>query len=182
MSTRETEAVVRWLERAVIGLGLCPFAGESWREGRIRMVVSQATSEAELTATLRSEVKVLAAADPQSVETTIVIVPHMLHDFLDYNQFLDRADAVLEEGNWSGIFQIASFHPYYQFAGTQPDDVSNLTNRSPYPLLHILRESSVSRAVETHPNAAQIPADNIRILETLDGQRRREIFEPPPEA
>lgn len=176
MTSPETDTIRQWFENAVLGLGLCPFAGEPWREGRVRIAVTQASTEDALVEDLHNELTQLAEADPSKLETTILGVPHFLQDFDDYNQFLNLADAVIEEFGWTGRFQIASFHPDYQFAETQPDDVANLTNRSPYPLLHLLRESSISKAVDSHPDVGQIPNDNIATLESLSDERRQQIF------
>jgi hypothetical protein len=106
----------------------------------------------------------------------LLIVPNLLHEFSDYNQFLDLADALIKRNGWAGCFQIASFHPGYQFAGTKPDDLENLTNRSPYPLLHVLRESTMRRVLAEHPNSDQIPSTNIATLRALSEERRQEIF------
>jgi hypothetical protein len=182
LTTTETDLVRKWLEQAVLGLGLCPFAAEPWHAGRVRLVVTPAVSEQALLEDLHIELTTLDTSDPRLLETTLLIIPNLLQDFGDYNQFLDLAEALLNEHGWTGRFQIASFHPGYQFAGTQPDDTSNLTNRSPYPLLHLLRESSVTRAVAEHPNPDQIPAANIATLQALSEQRRREIFDFLPDA
>jgi uncharacterized protein len=160
----ETE---KWLEKAVIGLNLCPFAKAEQVHGRIRYCVSDATHPADLLLALEKEIAFLLAQDPAKTETTLLIVPHMLADFLDYNDFLDEADSMLEHADPDVQLQIASFHPQYQFAGTQPDDMENFTNRSPYPILHLLREDSVERAVEAFPEASQIYERNIATLRQL---------------
>ncbi|HET6598648.1 MAG TPA: DUF1415 domain-containing protein [Burkholderiaceae bacterium] len=156
-----------WVERVVIGLNLCPFAKAPWARGQIRFVVSDATEPLPLLATLEAEMRRLIEADPAQVETTLLIHPQVLTDFSDYNDFLDLADAALEKLALDGVLQIASFHPDYQFAGTAPDDVSNATNRSPYPTLHLLREASVDRAVAAFPEAATIFEANVRTLKAL---------------
>lgn len=176
----ETVLVRNWLEQAVLGLGLCPFAGEPWHAGRVRLTVSTAASEQVLLEDLHSELTLLAETDPEVLETTLLIVPNLLHNFSDYNQFLDLADTLLEEHDWSGHFQIASFHPDYQFADTEPGDLENLTNRSPFPLLHLLRESTMSRAVAEHPDPAQIPVNNIATLRGLSKERLQEVFGSHP--
>lgn len=176
MPAIEMELVRKWVEQAVLGLGLCPFAGEHWDAGRVRLAVTAATSERQLLDDLGAEIAALGEADPQQVETTLLIVTHLLQDFVDYNQFLDRTDELIRDHGWGGQFQIASFHPDYRFAGITADDPGNLTNRSPYPLLHILRESTVSQALAEHPNPDQIPATNIATLRALSDERRREIF------
>ena len=157
----------QWLERAVIGLNLCPFAKAEHVHGRIRYSVSEATQPTDLLLALEEEITFLLAQDPAKTETTLLIVPHMLADFLDYNDFLDEADAVLEHADHDAQLQIASFHPHYQFAGSQPDDIENFTNRSPYPMLHLLREDSVERAVAAFPEAEQIYERNIATLRKL---------------
>ena len=157
----------QWLERAVIGLNLCPFAKAEHVHGRIRYSVSEATQPTDLLLALEHEIAFLLAQDPAKTETTLLIVPHMLADFLDYNDFLDEADSMLEHADPDVQLQIASFHPQYQFAGTQPDDIENFTNRSPYPMLHLLREDSVERAVDTFPDAALIYKRNIATLRKL---------------
>ncbi len=156
-----------WLERAVIGLNLCPFAKAEHVHGRIRYSVSDATQPTDLLLALEHEITFLLAQDPAKTETTLLIVPHMLADFLDYNDFLDEADSTLEHADPDAQLQIASFHPQYQFAGTQPDDIENFTNRSPYPMLHLLREDSVARAVESFPEAELIYERNIATLRKL---------------
>ena len=180
MTTIEMELVRKWVEQAVLGLGLCPFAGEHWDARRVRLTVTAAASEQELLEDLRAEITTLDETDSKLLETTLLIVPNLLHDFGDYNQFLDLADELIEKHRWAGRFQIASFHPGYQFAGTKSDDVGNLTNRSPYPLLHLLRESTMSRALAEHPNPDQIPSTNISTLRALSEERRQEIFGFPP--
>jgi uncharacterized protein len=157
----------QWLERAVIGLNLCPFAKAEHVHGRIRYRVSEAAHASELEQHLEEEIAYLLAADPAVCETTLLIAPHMLADFLDYNDFLDQADAALERADPDAQLQIASFHPAYQFAGTAADDMSNYTNRAPYPTLHLLREDSVERAVQAFPDAANIYERNIATLKAL---------------
>ena len=166
----------RWLERAVIGLNLCPFAKAEHVHGRIRYVVSSAQAEDALLEDLRREALHLQAADPAQCETTLLIHPQVLTEFLDYNAFLDRADALLEELELDGILQIASFHPQYQFADAAPDDISNYSNRAPYPTLHLLREASVERAVEAFPDAADIYDRNMETLRRLGLKGWRELF------
>jgi hypothetical protein len=161
-----------WLEKAVIGLDLCPFAKAV--QDRVRYAVSAAEEPEDLLADLADELRTLAAADPGEIETTLLIHPRVLGDFLDYNDFLDDADDVLADLGLEGVVQIASFHPDYQFAGSGPDDIENYTNRSPYPMLHLLREASVERAVATIPDTTQIYEKNIETLRRLghEGWRR----------
>jgi len=168
-------ATRHWLEVAVIGLDLCPFANAVHTRGLIRWTVSDAATPEGLLADLLRELRLLAEADPAEIETTLLIHPEVLGDFLDYNDFLDVADAALVDEELDGEIQIASFHPRYQFAGTAPDDVENCTNRSPYPMLHLLRESSVDRAVETFPDTGRIYEKNVETLRRLGlaGWQRR---------
>ena len=159
-----------WLQRAVIGLNLCPFAKAVHVKDQIRYVVSPARTQEELLADLGRELRALANADPEVCDTTLLIHPYVLADFLDYNDFLDVADAAIEEQGLDGVLQVASFHPDYQFADTAADDIANYTNRSPYPTLHLLREDSVDRAVEAFPEADRIYATNIETLERLGNE------------
>ncbi len=156
-----------WVERAVIGLNLCPFAKPASLKGLVRYAVSDATHAAALREDLESELRLLSVTPAEQVETTLLIHPFVLTDFLDYNDFLDVADAAVETMGLTGVIQVASFHPQYRFAGTGPDDVTNYTNRSPYPALHLLRESSVDAAVATYPDAAFIYQQNINTMKRL---------------
>ncbi len=156
-----------WVDRAVIGLNLCPFAKAVQAKNQVRYVVSDDTDPEDLLNTLCSELKRLVETDPAEVDTTLIIHPQVLTDFLDYNDFLEMADAAVEDMGLEGVVQVASFHPQYQFEGTEPDDVSNASNRSPYPTLHLLREDSVDRAVDAFPEAERIYEANIETLEKL---------------
>jgi uncharacterized protein len=160
----ETQA---WITHAVVGLNLCPFARAVQVKNQIRCVVSDATHIDALMAQLCEEMHFLAEADPAKVETTLLIHPKVFADFLDFNDFLELADAALEELDYDGVLQVAPFHPQFQFEGTEPDDVTNATNRAPYPTLHLLREDSVERAVAAFPNAEDIFDTNIATLEKL---------------
>ena len=168
------EATQRWLERAVIGLELCPFAKAVHVRQQIRWVQSEARSTDALLADLLTEMQRLSAAEPETIDTTLIVHPHVLTDFLDFNDFLDVADAALEELGLDGTLQVASFHPQFQFAGTAADDLGNCSNRSPYPTLHLLRESSIERAVAAFPQAEAIYERNIETLQKLgpDGWQR----------
>ncbi len=157
----------RWLERAVIGLNLCPFAKGPHAKGQIHYAVSLGDSRAQLLVLLRSELQALADADPQQRETSLLVVPDQFADFLDFNDFLDEAEAELDALDLVGELQIASFHPQFQFAGTAAADISNATNRSPYPTLHLIREASIDRAVEAFPEADTIFEANIATLQRL---------------
>ena len=161
------EETTAWLEKAVIGLNLCPFAKAVHSKGQIRWVLSDATEPAALLELLVQELQHLAAADPESIDTTLIVHPQVLRDFLDFNEFLGVAEEALEEMGLSGVLQIASFHPQFQFADTDEDDITNATNRSPFPTLHLLREDSVERAVAAFPDAEAIFDRNIETLRRL---------------
>jgi hypothetical protein len=159
-----------WVERAVIGLNLCPFARAVQVANQIRYFVSDATDADALLGDLRDELRLLAATEPAQVETTLLIHPRVLTDFLDFNDFLSVAESEVEALGLEGVLQVASFHPRYQFAGTALDDVTNATNRSPYPTLHLLREASIDRAVAAFPEASAIYERNILTLQALGTQ------------
>lgn len=172
---------VRWLERAVIGLNLCPFAKAPHIKGQIHYAVSEAKGLEGLRDELIEELKTLAVLSAEERETTLLIVPHMLRDFLDFNDFLDEADGVLQELDMEGEFQVASFHPDFQFADTEPDDITNYTNRSPYPTLHLIREASIDRAVEAFPEAETIYEANMATMEKLglEGWQKLDVGPTP---
>jgi len=163
-----------WIEKAVIGLELCPFARAVYIGDRIRYSISTASDEDALRRDLADELSALASAPEDVCETTLLIHPWVLTDFMDYSAFLDTADREVDTLGLRGDIQIASFHPRYQFAGTAPDDIGNFTNRSPHPMLHLLRESSVERAVAAMPDTAAIFERNIETLRRLgrDGWQR----------
>lgn len=160
-----------WVERFVVGLDLCPFAGEPLREGRVRFRVSEAETPEDLAADLAHELARLDREPASEVETTLLIHPGVLRDFQDFNQFLEVGDLLLAELGLVGTIQIASFHPDYRFAGATPDDPANATNRSPHPMLHLLREESVAAATEAHPDPKGIPRRNAEKLQ-LRARRR----------
>ena len=164
----------RWLERAVIGLNLCPFAKAVYVKEQVRFVLSDATTPEALLAELGEELLRLRDTPAEQIDTTLLIHPQVLGDFLDYNDFLDDADALVEALALDGVLQVASFHPEYQFAGSAPDDVENFTNRAPYPILHLLREDSVARAVAAFPDPDAIVERNIETLRTIgaDGWKK----------
>jgi hypothetical protein len=174
-------ATKQWLEKAIIGLNLCPFARAVYVREQIRYVVSEAESPEALLADLLGELQGLAAADPGEIDTTLIIHPRVLGDFLDYNDFLGIADAAVVDLGLEGVIQIASFHPEYQFAGSAPDDVENYTNRSPFPILHLLREASVERAVAAFPEASEIYEKNMATMRRLghEGWRRLSVAPAP---
>ena len=167
----------RWLERAVIGLNLCPFAKSVHVKGQVHYAVTAATDGAGLRQALVSELQDLVALNPQVRDTTLLIAPDAFADFLDFNDFLAEADDVLAELDLEGTLQIAPFHPRFQFAGTAEDDITNSTNRAPYPTLHLIREASIDRAVQSFPEAEAIFEVNMATLEKLgpDGWAALEV-------
>lgn len=160
-------ATRQWVERAVIGLNLCPFAKSVHVKNQVHYAVSRATTRAELLQDLTAELQALQASDPAVRDQTLVIAPSVLSDFLDFNDFLHDADRALRELGLEGVLQIASFHPQFQFAGTAADDITNYTNRGPYPMLHLLREDSIARAVAAFPEPETIFEKNMHTLEQL---------------
>lgn len=161
------QQVRRWLERAVIGLNLCPFAKAVYVKDQVRIVVSDASTERALLEELGEEMALLRDTPAEQIDTTLLVHPQVLGDFLDYNDFLDDADALLEAMELDGVLQVASFHPQYQFAGTEPDHAENLTNRAPFPILHLLREDSVDRAVAAYAEPDAIIERNIATVREL---------------
>ncbi len=168
------QQVRRWLERAVIGLNLCPFAKAVYVKEQVRIVVSDASTERALLEQLGEELALLRDTPAEQVDTTLLVHPQVLADFLDYNDFLDDADGLIAAMDLEGVLQVASFHPHYQFAGTAPDDAENLTNRAPYPILHLLREASIDRAVAAYPEPDAIIERNVATMRELgaDGFRK----------
>lgn len=160
-------ATQHWLTRAVIGLNLCPFAKAVHAKGQIRYVVSAVRDLEGVLTVLDAQLRSLHEADPESVDTTLLIFPDALADFLEFNDALFFAERLLGQLRLDGELQIASFHPRYQFAGTQPDDIENYTNRAPYPILHLLREASVERATQAFPDAADIYERNQETMRRL---------------
>lgn len=158
-------SVRKWLECFVVALNLCPFANRELVSNRIRFTVTDVTTEEELLIALQAEVELLN--NEETIETTLLIHPNVLQNFYNYNEFLNIVDSLLIEMKLEGVYQVASFHPAYQFNGTEPDDLENYTNRSPYPMLHILREDSLERAIANHPDIDQIPERNIELMNTL---------------
>lgn len=164
----------RWLEKAVIGLNLCPFAKAVYVKDQVRFVLSDASTPEALLEQLVEELVHLRDTPAEETDTTLLIHPEVLTDFLDYNDFLENADAAVEALDLGGIIQVASFHPDYQFDGTHPDDASNYTNRAPFPILHLLREDSVERAVAAFPDPDVIVERNIATLDRMgvDGYKK----------
>ena len=172
-------ATEAWLRNVVIGLNLCPFAKQPFAQGRVRLRVSHATDEDALLEELGAELVALRQSDPEVCETTLLIHPGVLDDFFEYNDFLEVADALLHELGLEGELQVASFHPDYQFADAPAEAAENCTNRSPYPMLHLLREDSVQRAVDSVPDTDDIYRRNIRTLRELGIAGWRELMRKP---
>lgn len=185
MNTEKTKQVKKatqqWLEDVVIGLNLCPFAAKPNRLKQIRIEVCTADEkerefEHEILACIETELKELDTHKPDILETSLIVLPNALSNFDDYNQFLDYAEFLLKRGGWEGTYQIASFHPDYCFADAHPDDDENLTNRSPYPTLHLIREASLEEAIRKYPDTEMIPEVNIERVEGLTDKEKIELF------
>ena len=172
--------VRRWLERAVIGLNLCPFAKAVYVKQQVRIVISDASTERALLEELGEELALLRDTPAEQIDTTLLVHPQVLGDFLDYNDFLGDADALVEAMDLDGVLQVASFHPQYQFAGSEPDDADNLTNRAPYPILHLLREASIDRAVAAYPDPDAIIERNIATVRELGFAGWDKLLKSPP--
>lgn len=169
-----TEQTNQWLTQVVIGMNLCPFAKIPFQKKQIRIQETHALKQIDLLTDLIDEIEFLIK-NPR-IETSILVLTQCLADFFDYNDFLDVVDQLLVENDWSGVFQVASFHPNYQFGGTQLEDAENLTNRAPFPLLHILRETSLDIAVDSYPNVDQIPTNNILKMQQLTPDEIKRYF------
>ncbi len=168
-------SVRQWVEQLIVGYNLCPFAKRELVRDRVRFFVSPAQDEEQLLVDLETELALLSA--DEGIETTLLITPQVLQDFFDFNQFLGRADQRVAQLKLKGVFQIASFHPDYQFGGTEPDDAENYTNKSPYPVLHLLRETSLDEAIANYPDAESIPERNIEQLERMGADQLRHLLE-----
>lgn len=168
-----------WLERAVIGLGLCPFAAAPYAAKRVRFRVSHATCDEELLADLEDELRALHAVSAGQCETVLLIHPWALRAFEEFNEFLNAADACVEQLGYEGVLQVASFHPDYQFEGSRPEDIENATNRSPHPILHLLREDSIERAVQAFGDPDRIYQRNIERLQALGVEGWRALLSGP---
>lgn len=168
--------VRNWLQNVVIGLNLCPFAGQPERHNTVRYAISQATDDVDLLADLQLEMERLEQTPAEQLETTLLIVPNYLQKFADYNDFLDAVDWLIEHKQWHGVYQVASFHPDYCFAGVLPSAQENLTNRAPYPILHILREARLEQAIAHYPNVEDIPERNIDTMEKLSETDLARLF------
>jgi hypothetical protein len=180
MSKRNDEQihqhVSQWLEDVVIGLNLCPFAAKPNRNKQIKISISHAEKEESLLDDILNELVQLNESDPTELETTLVVVPDMLHDFMDYNFFIDWVEALIKQQNWEGIYQIATFHPDYCFGGAQPEDDENLTNRAPFPIFHLIREESMERVLKHYPDPESIPDTNIERVSNLSEAERKKLF------
>lgn len=170
-----------WLTRAVIGLNLCPFAKAVHVKNQIRYRVSDANTPEALLEDLIAELCILRDADPEEIDTSLLVHPGVLTDFMDFNDFLDVVDAAVAELDLEGMIQVASFHPDYQFDGTEPDDIDNYSNRSPYPTLHLIRESSLEQAVAAIPDPQDIYEANIATLRKLGHEGWKKLWEVGPE-
>ena len=166
--------VRHWVESLVVGLNLCPFARRELVKNRVRFSVTEAVTEEQLLADLQAELELLDS--DEAIETTLLIHPKALQEFYNYNQFLSYADSLLAQMGLTGVYQIASFHPDYPFGGTEPDDVENYTNRSPYPLLHLIREESLERGIANYPDSDQIPERNIALLNSLGRDKMQALL------
>lgn len=174
-ATQVKNATLNWITRTVVGLNLCPFAKRELDNERIKIIVSSASNAEAVLEELLREIEHLD--DHPEIETSLLVTPNTLLDFFDYNDFLESANLLLEKFNFEGVFQIASFHPDYQFSDTSFDDAENYTNRSPYPMLHILREESLERAIQQHPDIDSIPIRNIAHMEKLGAEKMRAQLE-----
>lgn len=167
-------AVRQWVESFVVAMNLCPFAKRELLKERVRFVSTPAASEEALLVALQEELLLMEA--DAAIETTLLIHAQVLQDFYDFNDFLDIADRLLVQMGLDGVYQIASFHPDYQFGGTQPDDAENYTNRSPYPVLHILREDSLEHAIAGYPDVDDIPERNIALMNELGRDKLQALW------
>ncbi len=171
-----TREVGDWLNDVVIGLNLCPFAAKPMRNRQIKTFVSHAKTEEALLQDILEQLLELESTSSETIDTTLVVVPNMLSDFYDYNLFIDWIEALLRQQNWQGIFQLATFHPNYCFGGTEPEDAENLTNRSPYPIFHLLREDSMEKVLKHYPDPESIPDKNIERVESLSENEKQQLF------
>ena len=171
-----TEQVNQWLNDVVIGLNLCPFAAKPQRNKQIKIFVSEASQEEALLKDILLQLIELSNTEPEKLETTLVVVPNMLQDFWDYNFFIDWVEGLIKQQDWEGIFQVATFHPDYCFGGAEPEDDENLTNRSPYPVFHLIREESMEKVLKHYPDPESIPDTNITRVSALSEEERKKLF------
>jgi uncharacterized protein len=170
------DAVSTWLRQVVIGLQLCPFAAKPMQENRVRYKVTDTNDDESLLDALKSECEFMTSVSAIEVETSLLIVANHLDDFWSYNQFLVWANQLIKREGYEGVFQLASFHPDYCFAGTDPEDAENLTNRSPYPILHIIREASLEKALEYFPDIDEVPEKNKQKMNALSSKQKQKLF------
>ncbi|MFZ3514881.1 DUF1415 domain-containing protein [Vibrio harveyi] len=171
-----TEQVDQWLNDVVIGLNLCPFAAKPQRNKQIKIFVSEASQEEALLEDILLQLIELSNTEPEKLETTLVVVPNMLQDFWEYNFFIDWVEGLIKQQDWEGIFQVATFHPDYCFGGAEPEDDENLTNRSPYPVFHLIREESMEKVLKHYPDPESIPDTNIARVSALSVEERKKLF------
>ncbi|CAE6944846.1 hypothetical protein ACOMICROBIO_GDFFDHBD_03271 [Vibrio sp. B1REV9] len=171
-----TQQVDQWLNDVVIGLNLCPFAAKPQRNKQIKIFVSEANQEETLLEDILLQLIELNNTEPKKLETTLVVVPNMLQDFWDYNFFIDWVEGLIKQQDWEGIFQVATFHPDYCFGGSEPGDDENLTNRSPYPVFHLIREESMEKVLKHYPDPESIPDTNIARVSALTKEERKNLF------
>ncbi|HHC6612659.1 TPA: DUF1415 domain-containing protein [Vibrio parahaemolyticus] len=170
------QQVDQWLNDVVIGLNLCPFAAKPQRNKQIKIFVSEATQEEALLEDILLQLIELSTTEPEKLETTLVVVPNMLQDFWDYNFCIDWVEGLIKQQDWEGIFQVATFHPDYCFGGAAPEDDENLTNRSPYPIFHLIREESMEKVLKHYPDPESIPDTNIARVSALSEEERKKLF------
>ncbi|EJG0972254.1 TPA: DUF1415 domain-containing protein [Vibrio parahaemolyticus] len=171
-----TQQVDQWLNDVVIGLNLCPFAAKPQRNKQIKIFVSKATQEEALLEDILLQLIELSTTEPEKLETTLVVVPNMLQDFWDYNFCIDWVEGLIKQQDWEGTFQVATFHPDYCFGGAAPEDDENLTNRSPYPIFHLIREESMEKVLKHYPDPESIPDTNIARVSALSEEERKKLF------
>ncbi|CAI2307144.1 DUF1415 domain-containing protein [Vibrio parahaemolyticus] len=171
-----TQQVDQWLNDVVIGLNLCPFAAKPQRNKQIKIFVSEATQEEALLEDILLQLIELSTTEPEKLETALVVVPNMLQDFWDYNFCIDWVEGLIKQQDWEGIFQVATFHPDYCFGGAAPEDDENLTNRSPYPIFHLIREESMEKVLKHYPDPESIPDTNIARVSALSEEERKKLF------
>jgi uncharacterized protein len=168
------QSIENWVNKFVIGFQLCPFAAREWQNNRVRISICEAVSPNDLIQHLADEIERIVK--DENIETTLVVHPFVLAEFEDFNEFLDIADQLIETLDLDGVLQWASFHPDYQFADSEQDDPENYTNRSPYPVLQILREESLSRAIDKHPDIDQVPIDNMNLMRDMGREKLEHIL------
>ncbi|HHG3470443.1 DUF1415 family protein [Vibrio parahaemolyticus] len=171
-----TQQVDQWLNDVVIGLNLCPFAAKPQRNKQIKIFVSEATQEEAMLEDILLQLIELSTTEPEKLETTLVVVPNMLQDFWDYNFCIDWVEGLIKQQDWEGIFQVATFHPDYCFCGAAPEDDENLTNRSPYPIFHLIREESMEKVLKHYPDPESIPDTNIARVSALSEEECKKLF------